>query len=95
MPTTTIRLPEALKARVATAAKRAGKSVHSYLLDAIADKTAQDERRTDFDQEAEARYSNLASSGNGIGWDDMRRYLRDRAQGKKATPPVARKLTRR
>lgn len=94
MPTTTIRLPEALKTRVAAAAERSGQSVHSYLLNAIADQTAQDEQRANFDHEAEVRYSTLASSGNSIGWDAMRRYLLDRAQGKKTTPPVARKLAR-
>lgn len=31
MPTTTIRLPEELKARVAVAAKRAGTSSHGYV----------------------------------------------------------------
>lgn len=93
MATTTIRLPEPLKTRVAAAAERAGLSVHSYLLEAIADKTTQDEQRADFDREAEARYATLAASGHSIGWSDMRRYLLDRAQGKEVTPPIARKLT--
>lgn len=93
MATTTIRIPEALKTRVAAAAERAGQSVHSYLLDAISIKIAQDEQRADFDREAEARYATLAASGQSIGWNDMRRYLLDRAQGKEVTHPIARKLT--
>jgi predicted transcriptional regulator len=89
MPTTTIRLSEALKARVAAAAKRADQSVHSYLLDAIDEKTVLDEQRAGFHDEAERRYATLVSSGNSIRWEDMRRYLRDRARNKTSAPPVA------
>jgi predicted transcriptional regulator len=49
MTTTTIRLPEDLKARVATAAKRSGMTAHSFILEAIAEKTQQAELRADFD----------------------------------------------
>ena len=38
MSTTTIRLPENLKARVARAAERSGTSAHSFILEAIAEK---------------------------------------------------------
>ena len=37
MSTTTIRIEEDLKARIAAAAERAGKSSHGFILDAIAD----------------------------------------------------------
>ena len=39
MSTTTIRLPEELKARVAEAARKAGASTHSFILEAITEKT--------------------------------------------------------
>jgi predicted transcriptional regulator len=91
MPTTTIRLPEALKERIAAAAKRSGQSVHSYLLHVIATQTSQDEARAEFYDEADKRYSKLLSTGNSIDWHDMRCYLRERAQGKTATSPAARK----
>ena len=42
MPTTTIRLPEDLKARVAVAAKRSGMTPHGFMLEAIAEKTEQE-----------------------------------------------------
>ena len=50
MPTTTIRLSDELKARVATAAERAGTSPHSFILEAIAEKAEQEERRRDFEE---------------------------------------------
>jgi predicted transcriptional regulator len=94
MPTTTIRLPEALKARVAAAAKRAGTTPHNFILEAIAEKTDQQEQRAEFVDEADRRLANIASSGKTIPWEEMRRYLEDRLAGKKARRPAARKLAR-
>jgi len=57
MSTTTIRLPKDLNARVAAAAERAGTTSHSFILDAIAEKADQEERRGDFNDIAEKRYA--------------------------------------
>ncbi|MBA3904643.1 MAG: CopG family transcriptional regulator [Rhodocyclaceae bacterium] len=94
MSTTTIRLPEELKARVAAAAERAGTTSHSFILEAIAEKADQEERRGDFNEVAEARYAKIIASGKTIPWHEMRSYLEDRLAGKAATRPTARKLAR-
>lgn len=95
MSTTTIRLPEELKARVAKAAKRTGASTHGFILAAIAEKVTQEERRADFDAVAEERYADIVSSGKTIPWQEMRGYLEERLAGNKARRPVARKLAQR
>ena len=94
MSTTTIRLPEDLKARVAAAAERAGTTSHSFILEAIAEKADQEERRADFNDIAEKRYAGIIASGKTIPWNEMRSYLEARLAGKKMKRPVARKLTR-
>lgn len=94
MSTTTIRLPDDLKARVAAAAERAGTTAHSFILEAIAEKADQEERRSDFHDLAEQRYAKIVASGKTIPWDQMRRYLEDRLAGKKVSRPTARKLAR-
>ena len=94
MTTTTIRIPEALKARIAAAAKRAGTTPHSFILDAIPEKADQEERRADFNQVAEDRYARIVASGKAIPWNEMRGYLEDRLAGRKARRPAARKLAR-
>lgn len=94
MSTTTIRLPEELKFRVAAAAKRAGTSTHSFILDAIAKKTEQEDLRADFDADAEDRYARIATSGKTIPWQEMRGYLEERISGNAAIRPLARKLAR-
>ena len=94
LPTTTIRLTEDLKARVAAAAKRSGTTAHAFILDAIAEKTAQEDARADFDAVAEERYARLVASGKAIAWEDMRACLEHRLAGKPARRPAARKLGR-
>jgi len=94
MSTTTIRLPEDLKARVAAAAERAGTTLPRFILDAIEEKADQEERRGDFNDVAEKRYAHIIASGKTIPWNEMRSYLEGRLAGKAVTRPVARKLAR-
>ena len=88
MPTTTIRLPEDLKARVAEAAKRSGTTSHAFILAAIAEKAEQDERRADFNQVAEDRYARIAATGQTIPWQEMRAFLEERLAGNAAPAPT-------
>ena len=94
MSTTTIRLSDDLKGRVAALAKRAGTTAHGFILEAIAEKTEQAERRADFDAIAENRYAEVVSSGKTIPWSEMRQYLETCVAGKQAKRPIARKLMR-
>jgi len=92
MTTTTIRLSAELKERVAEAAKRAGTTPHSFILEAIADKTAQEELRAGFEAQAEARYAKLMASGESIAWDEMKSYLELKLSNPEASLPESRKL---
>ncbi len=94
MSTTTIRLPEELKARVAAAAKRSGMTSHSFILAAIAEKAEQESMRADFDAQAEERYARIVSSGKTIPWEEMRGYLEERLAGRAMKHPKARNLVR-
>jgi predicted transcriptional regulator len=91
MSTTTIRLPEDLKARITSAAERAGKTTHSFILEAIAEKAELEEQRADFDTEADMRFAKIVASGETIPWADMRQYLEDHAAGKQVPRPIAKK----
>ena len=94
MPTTTIRLPSDLKARVAAAAERAGKTSHSFILEAIAEKAEQEEQRSDFDNLADKRLADIVASGKTIPWSEMRTYLQNRLAGKVTRRPLPKKLAR-
>lgn len=92
MSTTTIRMPQDLKARVAEAAALTGQTPHSFILDAIAEKAADVERRSKFAALADERLAQVAETGMTVAWEDVRRYLVDRVDGKKPRRPVGRKL---
>lgn len=92
--TTTIRLPKDLRARVKRAARRAGTTAHGFILDAIAEKAEQEDRRADLFDTADRRYAQVVASGMTIPWAKMRRYLEARVAGAKPDRPTARKLAR-
>lgn len=94
MSTTTIRLPQDLKERVARAARRAGTTAHGFILEAIAEKAEQEELRGEFSDTAERRYAEVVASGRTVSWNEMRRYLERRIAGNKTTRPKPRKLSR-
>jgi len=94
MPTTTVRLPDDLKDRIARAAERAGITSHAFILNAIAERVDAEERRNEFHETAEDRYAQIVASGETIPWSEMRTYLEDRGAGKQSTRPAARKLSR-
>ncbi len=94
MSTTTIRLPDTLKARVAKAAEATGTTSHNFILEAIAEKAELAERRVDFHAEAERRWGEFLETGESIPWDEMRRYLMERIEGKDIPPPAARKFAK-
>ncbi|MBL0214489.1 MAG: ribbon-helix-helix protein, CopG family [Myxococcales bacterium] len=87
MATTTIRIPVALKARVAVAARRSGKTAHGFIREAIVEKVAQEERLADFHDVAEERYAGIVASGKTISWCEMRKYLEQRLTGRTAKRP--------
>lgn len=94
MSTTTIRLPDELRARVAKAAERAGVTPHGFILEAIAARTEAQELRDQFRDAADRRYASIVAGGNAIAWPEMRAYLLKRATGATARKPIGKKLAR-
>ena len=92
MTTTTIRLENDLKARVAAAAEREGKTAHAFILDAIARTVEQAELEEAFQRVAEERWTKMLNTGKTVPWDDAKTYLKARAFGGRARKPAARRL---
>ena len=91
MPTTTIRIEEELKARVAAVAARAGKTAHAFMLDAIAQTVEQAELDDAFHRIADERWAKLLSTGKTVPWDDAKAWLEARSRGERPRRPLARK----
>lgn len=92
MSTTTIRLSDDMKKKIAEAAQRSGTTPHSFILDAIAQKVEAEALRAGFEDEAAQRFERILTTGQTVGWDAMRSYLEQRAAGHRAEPPLPRQL---
>ncbi len=91
MPTTTIRLEDDLKARVAAAAERAGTTAHAFILDAIARTVELVELDEAFHRVADARWAKVLATGKTVPWDDAKAWLEARSRGERPRKPAARK----
>jgi predicted transcriptional regulator len=94
MTTTTIRMDDALKARIAAAAERIGKSSHAFILDSLSETVDRIETDEELHRIADARWTALKETGKSVAWTDAKKYLEARASGKKARRPVARQPER-
>jgi predicted transcriptional regulator len=90
MTTTTIRIEDDLKLRVAAAAERAGKTAHAFILDAIAQTVEQAELDEAFHRIADERWAKILATGKTIRWDDAKDWIEARSRGERPRKPVAR-----
>jgi predicted transcriptional regulator len=94
MTTTTIRIDDDLKARVAAAAERAGKTAHAFILDAIAQTVEQAELDDAFYRVADERWSKILATGKTVPWDKAKAWIEARSRGERPRKPVASKPRR-
>jgi predicted transcriptional regulator len=87
MPTTTIRLDEDLKARIAATAGRAGKSPHAFIVDTLTETVEQNEIDEAFDRLAEERWAEVLATGATVGWDATKAWLEARTRGESPERP--------
>lgn len=94
MSTTTIRIEDELKARIAAAAERAGKTAHAFILEAIAQTVEQSELDDEFHRIADDRWARLLTTGKTVPWDEAKSYIEARSRGERPRKPAPRKLAR-
>lgn len=92
--TTTIRIEDDLKARVATVAAKVGKTSNAFILDAIAQTVEQVEQDEAFLSVADERWAKVLATGKTVSWDKAKAYVEARSQGHTVQKPAARKLGR-
>jgi len=85
--TTTLKLPESLKRRIAPLAESAGKTPHAWMVEALETHATLAEKRRAFVADALAAEKEVERTGKVYALDDVRRYMRALAQGKKARRP--------
>lgn len=96
MPTTTsLKLPDDLKERIATLAQGVAQTPHAYMVDAIAEKVARDEKRRSFIEDARKSREEVERTGTVYSHEDTMRWFLAKAKGKPARKPRPAKLKRR
>lgn len=84
---TSLKLPEKLKSRIAKVARGSGLSAHAFMVGAIEKQTAAAEKQQSFIKEALAARSDLDKTGLAYDWIEVREHYRARLQGQSATRP--------
>ena len=92
MSTTTIRLDDDLKSRIAAVAQRADKSAHAFIVEAIVQRVEEAEIEAQWHAMADKRWAKALKSGVTIAWVDAKPYLEARARGERPPRPKARRL---
>ena len=84
---TTLKLPEQLKKRLAPLAKSAGKTPHAWMIEALESQATLAEKRRAFIDDARAADKEVEETGVVYRAEDVHRYIRARAAGKKRARP--------
>lgn len=90
MTTTSLKLPDDLKQRTASAARQLGISPHAFMLHAIEKAALAAEQRNQFVADALAAREALLETGQGYDVGEVHAYLKGRVAGKVIPRPVPR-----
>ena len=84
---TSIMLPSALKARVAELSQCEGKTVHAWLVDAVAQQVARAEMRESFISDAQAAADAIDAGAAVYAAEEVHAYIVSRASGGRLRRP--------
>ncbi len=87
MSTTSLKLPDDLKAKAATLAKARQQSTHAYMVEAIRRATEQDECRQQFIEDSVLARQQSMVSGQGYSAEQVHEYIRSKAGGRMVSRP--------
>jgi predicted transcriptional regulator len=95
MPSTTsIKLSDELKEKVSTLAQGVAQTPHAYMVEAIAERVARDEKRRSFIDAAQRSLAEFKRTGIAYTHDDVMKYFVARASGKNPPRPKPIKVPR-
>ena len=84
---TTLKLPEALKARITRLAKQSNKSAHSLMIEALEREVAREERMQSFVREALAADAEIEADAEVYRAEDVHAWLDRLVHKRKSAPP--------
>ena len=78
MSTTTLRIDDTLRERIAQLAQALNQTSHNVMPEALAQKVDEAEWKLSMQREAQQHNAALQAGEPGVEWHEMRTYLRDR-----------------
>lgn len=93
--TTTLKLTEELKARIAALAEAEGKTPHAYMVEALQEKADRAERRREYLAAGTTALREYERTGIAYAMEDVERYIFGLAAGRKPSRPKPAKPPRR
>lgn len=93
--TTTLKLTEELKARIAALAEAEGKTPHAYMVEALQEKADRAERRREYLAAGTTALREYERTGIAYAMEDVERYILGLAAGRKPSRPKPAKPPRR
>ncbi len=91
MSTTTLRLDEALRERIARLARAQEQTPHNFMVEALAQKADEAEWKLALQREAQQRDVALQAGEPGVEWHEMRAYLKARLSDAPSRPKAGRR----
>lgn len=78
MSTTTLRIDETLRERIARLARALDQTPHNFMVEALAQKADEAEWKLSLQNQAQQRDAALRAGEAGVEWHEMRAYLKAR-----------------
>jgi predicted transcriptional regulator len=85
--TTSVKLPPALKARIAALSRKSGRSAHSLIVEAVERHAEREERMQSFVRDALAADADIERTGEVYRAEDVHAWLERLAKGRKTARP--------
>ncbi len=92
--TTSLKLPDELKDKVATLAQSVAQTPHAYMVEAITERVARDEKRGAFIDDANRSLRNFKRTGVAYTHAEVEKYILEKAAGKTPRKPKPIKVPR-
>lgn len=93
MSTTTLRIDTPLRQRILNLAQATGQSAHSFMIEALVQKTEEAEWQLAMQKEAAERSEHMQATQSGLDWHDVRAWMLARAAGQPAERPQVKKIS--
>ena len=92
--TTSLKIPDELKDKVSTLAQGVAQTPHAYMVEAIAERVARDEKRREFMDAANRSLQHFKRTGIAYTHADVEKYILAKAAGKRPRKPTPIKVPR-